>query len=73
VTERERLCPFWLVWNPTRPWPPKYRHPTEASARTEAQRLATANPGEEFVVLASVATVLVRSPVEWRECGDVPF
>ncbi|WP_144154488.1 hypothetical protein [Paraburkholderia sp. BCC1885] len=47
---------FWLVWSPTGVRPPKYRHATERSAVTEAERLAREHRGQLFVVLeATVA------------------
>ena len=45
---------FWMVWNPARHAPTK-RHPSQASAITEAERLARANPGESFFVLEASA------------------
>ncbi len=44
---------FWFVWNPAGR-APTYRHPSLVSAKTEADRLAALNPGQEFVVLQSV-------------------
>lgn len=49
-----KASPFWLVWNPNGK-NPSYRHAFEANAIREAERLARENPGETFVVLASVA------------------
>jgi len=46
---------FWIVWNPTGR-NPTMRHRSEAEARTEAMRLATAYPGQDFIVMAAVAT-----------------
>ena len=46
--------PFWLVFNPARS-APKLQHPSEAAARIEADRLAQANPAEEFYVLKAVS------------------
>ena len=45
--------PFWLVWN-RRGRKPVYEHESYFSARAEAERLAKANPGEAFYVLAPV-------------------
>lgn len=42
--------PFWLVFNPARSMP-KFQHRNEASAKTEADRLASLHPGEKFYVL----------------------
>lgn len=55
ITRSETLdaTTFWLVWNPTGK-NPSYRHPSEASAITEAERLARENPGNTFVVLQTV-------------------
>lgn len=48
--------PFWLVWNP-HGRAPQVRHPNEASATAEAERLARSNPGQTFVVLASIEAI----------------
>lgn len=67
---------FWMVVGIGTPI---FRHPTRDAARIEAERLAIANPGEEFVVLESVAAVK-KHVVQWDiysesalEDGDVPF
>jgi hypothetical protein len=49
-------APFWLVWNENG-YPPRYRHETKDSAQAEAARLASSRPGQEFHVLACMATV----------------
>lgn len=41
---------FWMVWNP-RGHAPTHRHESEREANVEAERLASANPGERFYVL----------------------
>ncbi len=56
---------FWFVWNPAGR-APTYRHPSLVSAKTEADRLAALNPGQEFVVLQSVGTVRTQRTV-WEE------
>lgn len=68
---------FWMVLGSGEP---RFRHPSKASARTEAERLARANPGCEFVVLEALATV-VKSDLHWElndmdgseEPDDIPF
>lgn len=69
---------FWMVLGSGTP---TCRHPSKKSARTEAERLARLNPGQEFVVLESLATV-IKSDVQWQlnsldgsveESEDVPF
>jgi len=52
--------PFWLVWNENGRTP-CYKHQTSGSASREAERLAAANPGQTFVVLAP--TLSIRSNV----------
>ena len=56
---------FWMVIGAGRPGGPTFRHPTKQSAKNEAERLARSNPGDEFTVLESLATV-VRSEVQWE-------
>lgn len=66
---------FWMVWNPNRNQP-VYRHDTEASAETEAERLARLNPGEQFFVLEAVGLRCVDNMqrVNLRDAGDgIPF
>lgn len=63
---------FWMVVGIGVPY---FKHDSENNARAEAERLARLNPGQEFTVLESIATV-VKSDVNWiphGECGDVPF
>lgn len=70
---------FWMVLGLATPY---YRHPSKQSAAHEAERLARNNPGQEFVVLESLATV-VKSDLHWElndmdgSCcdseSDVPF
>lgn len=56
---------FWLVWNDTKGIP-KHKHWTKQEAKSEAMRLALANPGQEFHVLALV-TSCAHNAVMWRE------
>lgn len=52
---------YWMVLGNGMP---RYRHPTELSARTEAYRLASLNPDCTFTVLQAVASVRVpRNPL----------
>lgn len=44
------MSKFWMVWN-ERGHAPTYKHETELSAKTEAERLARLNPGHMFHVL----------------------
>lgn len=45
---------FFLVWNPNGMGPPRFRHPTFDSAKKEAIRLGTENPGQTFHVLENI-------------------
>lgn len=42
---------FWLVWCPTGPTLPRFRHQSAESAQQEAERLAATHPGKTFYVL----------------------
>lgn len=53
---------FWMVLGCGTPM---VRHCSKQSAKTEAERLARNQPGTEFVVLESLATV-VRSDLHWE-------
>ncbi len=48
--------PFFLVWS-TNGYGSEHQFPDAIAAETEAERLARANPGEEFYVLAAVCAV----------------
>ncbi|WP_255631107.1 hypothetical protein [Caballeronia sp. dw_19] len=68
---------FWLVWSPTGHKSPSFRHPSIQSATTEAERLATAHPGQLFVVLEPVAARRVDSMIRTQyvggTAGEPPF
>lgn len=53
---------FWMVWNKNGAQP-RATHATEAKARREAVRLAHANPGEKFIVLAATDKFWVAAPL----------
>lgn len=57
---------FWMVVGQGVPC---FRHPSKQSAQREAERLARNNPGQEFTVLESLATV-VKDDLRW-ELNDV--
>jgi hypothetical protein len=68
--------PFWLVWSPGGERPPSYRHSTMRDATVEADRLALANPGSKFFVLAPVCSVTATSLQRESFCDpldQVPF
>lgn len=64
---------FWVVWNP-QGHSPTFRHDTEISAYEEAERLARLIPGQEFIVLGSVASCR-KNEVTWvaHDESDIPF
>ncbi len=53
-----------------------YRHPSEESAKAEAERLARVNKGEAFIVLAATDAVRVTD-TRWVKLGaadeELPF
>lgn len=59
---------FWMVLGRAMP---VFKHNTEQSARTEAERLAKINPGESFTVLESVGTCSMSSMV-WQMFNEKP-
>lgn len=67
---------FWMVLGSGTP---AYRHPSKSTAIQEAERLARLNPGEEFVILESLA-VCKKQDLLWEptnidnsESSHVPF
>jgi hypothetical protein len=67
---------FWLVWSPQGIGPPRYRHPSERQAQTEAERLAREHPSAEFYVLHAIScskVTTVETARLWREpVPDLP-
>ncbi len=68
------MVDFYLVWNPNGT-NPRFRHSTRTGALTEAQRLAAAQPGQDFYVLHAVSVSRVKDPVETVSLTDdgLPF
>jgi hypothetical protein len=58
---------FWMVLGAGTP---VYRHPTEKSARTEAERLAGIHPGATFTVLEAISSVQVGGVV-WKDHDEL--
>ena len=56
---------FWMLYHPAGS-APKFIHPSEAAARTEAERLASANPGELFYVLQATGCARHRA-IDWTD------
>lgn len=52
----QEASPFWLVWR-EEGHQPTFKHPSKASAETEAARIASWNPGEQIHVLGVLATI----------------
>lgn len=55
---------FWMVLNPSNRQP-VVQHETKGAAEHEAERLARANPGQEFVVLEAMC-VCKSQDVVWE-------
>lgn len=67
-----RGCTYWVVWlvgggSPTR------THDSEGNAESEARRLALANPGKTFAVLAAKTHFRVDDPVTRIDLDEAPF
>ncbi len=61
---------FWMI-HATGGGSSTVRHPTAGIAEHEAERLARANPGQEFVVLeARQSFLLPLPPIQRRFIGD---
>lgn len=61
------IAKYWYVLGPGRP---NYRHPTEESARSEAERLAKLHPRSTFEVLEFVASCKVDG-LQWNEAEKI--
>jgi len=68
------LDAFFIVWSPTGPTNPSYRHEVRASAVSEAERLARAHPGNEFFVMQADTMRAVNDMkcVDYMS-PDIPF
>lgn len=68
--------PGFYVWNP-QAGPPRVRHDDALSAKAEANRLAARNPGQTFIVLATVGASCLPAPKpQWLDLlpeTEVPF
>lgn len=65
---------FWLVWN-EKGRTLTYKHPSLASAKAEAERLARKQPGDTFHVLQCIGSCR-KIDVEWTDHnrgGEIPF
>lgn len=66
-------APFWLVWSPSGLRPPKFRHRSSEEAAAEAERLANANPGREFVVLGAETSRCAAAMHRIDFDAEIPF
>lgn len=66
-TVKEKREKFWLVWNPEGR-APTVKHHSRQLATQEAERLARANFGLEFLIFESVGGKKVELPMD-----DIPF
>ncbi|RKP56390.1 hypothetical protein [Pararobbsia silviterrae] len=66
---------FWIVWSPTGARPPSHRHTSRHSAIAEAERLAKANTGAAFYVLAAqeMRQVDGMKCVRFQDPEEIPF
>jgi hypothetical protein len=67
---------FFIIWNPDGPRNPTVRHDGFLSAAREAERLAIANPGQNFFVMQAHRRVATSKPVEIEDFYtdlEVPF
>lgn len=68
--------PFFLVWSPSGPTPPTFRHQSRQSAVIEAKRMARLHRGQKFFVLATTDSRLVDDMVRTTftvDADEPPF
>lgn len=72
----ETIKKVWLVWSRSGHTPPRYEHFSFESAKMEAERLASINPGTKFFVLETVG-VAVKKTAEFYPITsieqEIPF
>jgi hypothetical protein len=68
-----KTSPFWIVWCPTGPTPPRMRHNNRPSAEAERDRLARVHVGHEFFVLRAESSAKKIDVEVTRFDEDVPF
>lgn len=73
---------FWIIWNPYG-YNPRFKHNSEESAITEAERLSNNNPDSEFYILKAIH--MAKTPkvkIKWKsfsenkrnkEIDEIPF
>ena len=68
------MKPFWILWCPTGPTPPRVRFSTEKQALKVAEKMAAEHPGQEFFVLLTVARSVRREVTTERfDMAPVPL
>lgn len=68
----DNSSPFWVVWNPSH-GAPTFRHGSATSSHDEAQRLARANPGQQFIVLRAESGYRTCEPLQRTDFNEPPF
>ena len=63
---------FWVVWNPA-VGAPTMRHPARELAEREAERLASQNPRDHFIVLEALSVSRVRNVITEALFEALPF
>ena len=69
---KKRIDTFWTVWNPA-DRNPQVKHANERKARTEMERLARENPGQEFFLMQAHAVACAPPQVIVQELTEIPF
>jgi len=64
--KEENKKEIYVIWNP-KGQNPRYKHTSLEDAEKEAERLAKANPNQEFYVLKAVGKVKGSVSIEWEK------